>query len=115
MHLESKSEEYLFTYSRGAYTNFLHEERKMCRLFFARSAYSTHFTRRLKKKQFLEVRLWALESGANTNNFPQGLWKSCISHLEAIRAIDAHNLLDSLHSDSKSPAGVNSLLYTLYA
>ena len=23
-----------FTYSRGAYTNFLHEERKMCRLFF---------------------------------------------------------------------------------
>ena len=30
-----------FTYSRGAYTNFLHEERKMRRLFFARRAYSS--------------------------------------------------------------------------
>ena len=38
-----------FTYFRGAYTNFLHDERKMRRLFFARRAYSTHFTRRVKK------------------------------------------------------------------
>ena len=43
-----RSEEF-FTYSRGAYTNFLHEERKMRRLFFARRAYSTHFTRRVEK------------------------------------------------------------------
>ena len=41
-----------FTYSRGAYTNFLHEERKMRRLFFARRAYSTHFTRRVEKNYF---------------------------------------------------------------
>ena len=41
-----------FTYSRGAYTNFLHEERKMRRLFFARRAYSTHFTRRVVKNCF---------------------------------------------------------------
>ena len=41
-----------FTYSRSAYTNFLHEERKMRRLFFARRAYSTHFTRRVVKKLF---------------------------------------------------------------
>ena len=40
------------TYSRGAYTNFLHEERKMRRLFFARRAYSTHFTRRVVKNKF---------------------------------------------------------------
>ena len=60
MHLGSKSKECLRThiivvraegdtYSRGAYTNFLHEERKMRRLFFARRAYSTHFTRRVEK------------------------------------------------------------------
>ena len=41
-----------FTYSRCAYTNFLHEERKMRRLFFARRAYNTHFTRRVEKKSF---------------------------------------------------------------
>ena len=41
-----------FTYSRGAYTNFLHEERKMRRLFYARRAYSTHFTRRVEKNTF---------------------------------------------------------------
>ena len=40
-----------FTYSRGAYTNFLHEERKMRMLFFARRAYSTHFTRRVEKNK----------------------------------------------------------------
>ena len=39
-----------FTYSRGSYTNFLHEERKMRRLFFARRAYSMHFTRRVEKR-----------------------------------------------------------------
>ena len=53
MHLGSKSKECLrwhiivaraeaegfFTYSRGAYTNFLHEEHKIRRLFFARRAY----------------------------------------------------------------------------
>ena len=39
-----------FTYSRDAYANFLHEERKMRRLFFARRAYSTHFTRRVEKR-----------------------------------------------------------------
>ena len=44
--------ETLFTYSRGAYTNFLHEERKMRRLFFARRAYNTHFTRRVVKNSF---------------------------------------------------------------
>ena len=69
MHLGSKSKECLrshiirspsarvtnmrsegfFTYFRGAYTNFLHEERKMRRLFFARRAYSTHFTDRVEK------------------------------------------------------------------
>ena len=38
-----------FTYSRGAYTNFLREERKMRKLFFARRAYSTHFTRILSR------------------------------------------------------------------
>ena len=38
-----------FTYSRGAYTNFLHDERKMRMLFFSRRAYSTHFTRRVEK------------------------------------------------------------------
>ena len=65
MHLGSKSKECLgsgdnymrsegvFTYSRSAYTNFLHEERKMRRLFFARRAYSTHFTRRVMKKNFV--------------------------------------------------------------
>ena len=42
-----------YTYSRGAYTNFLHEERKMRRLFFARRAYSTHFTRRVEKNKIL--------------------------------------------------------------
>ena len=41
-----------FTYSRGTYTNFLHEERKRRRLFFARRAYSTHFTHRMEKKYF---------------------------------------------------------------
>ena len=40
-----------FTYSRSAYTNFLHEERKLRRLFFARRAYSTHFTHRVEKKE----------------------------------------------------------------
>ena len=69
MHLGSKSKECLrshiiatnmrsegfFTYSRGAYTNFLYEERKMRRLFFARKAYSTHFTRCVEKKIFLSI------------------------------------------------------------
>ena len=32
-----------FTYSLGAYTNFLHEERKMPRLFFARRVEKTRF------------------------------------------------------------------------
>ena len=41
------------TYSRGAYTNFLHEERKMRKLFFARRAYSTHFTRHVEKNKIL--------------------------------------------------------------
>ena len=45
-----------FTYSRGAYTNFLHEERKMRRLFFARRAYSTHFTRRVVKNTIICIR-----------------------------------------------------------
>ena len=36
-------------YAPGAYTNFLHEERKMRRLFFARRADSTHFTCRVEK------------------------------------------------------------------
>ena len=35
--------------SCGAYTNFLYEERKMRRLFFAHRAYSTHFPRRVEK------------------------------------------------------------------
>ena len=43
-----------FTYSCGAYTNFLHEERKMRRLFFARRAYSTHLTRRVEKMFFYD-------------------------------------------------------------
>ena len=43
--------ETFFTYSRGAYTNFLHEERKMRMLFFVRRAYSTHFTRRVEKRK----------------------------------------------------------------
>ena len=47
--------ETLFTYSRGAYTNFLHEERKVRRLFFARRAYSTHFTRRVVKNIILSL------------------------------------------------------------
>ena len=51
-----------FTYSRGAYINFLHEERKMRRLFFARRPYSTHFTRRVEKKYVIlrKVRIIAL-------------------------------------------------------
>ena len=40
----------LFTYSRGAYTNFFHEERKMRRLSFARRE---QFTRRVEKNFFL--------------------------------------------------------------
>ena len=40
-----------FTYSRGSYTNFLHQERKMRRLFFACRAYSTHFTPHVEKKK----------------------------------------------------------------
>ena len=43
-----------FTHSRGAYTNFLYEERKMRRLFFARRAYSTHFTRRVEKRKLIK-------------------------------------------------------------
>ena len=45
----------LYFYSLGAYTNFLHEERKMHRLFSARRAYSTHFTRRVKKITFSDL------------------------------------------------------------
>ena len=41
-----------FTYFRGAYTNFLHEERKMRRLFLARRTYSTHFTHRVERNKF---------------------------------------------------------------
>ena len=44
-----------FTYSRGAYTNFRHEKRKMRKLFLARREYSTHFTRRVKKKAISEI------------------------------------------------------------
>ena len=44
-----------FTYSRGVYTNFLQEERKMHRRFFARRAYSTHFTRRVEKNRILYI------------------------------------------------------------
>ena len=43
-----------FTYSRGAYTNFLHEERKMRRLFSAHRTYSTHFMRRVEKTNFFQ-------------------------------------------------------------
>ena len=39
----ARAEGELLTYSRGAYTNFLQEERKMRRLSFARRAYSTDF------------------------------------------------------------------------
>ena len=46
-----RSEEF-FTYSCGAYTNFLQEERKMRRLFFSRRANSMHFTRRVEKMDF---------------------------------------------------------------
>ena len=48
--------EVFFTYSRSAYTNFLHEERKMRRLFFARRAYSTQFTRRVVKIIYLFIK-----------------------------------------------------------
>ena len=51
-----------FTYFRGAYTNFLHEERKMRRLFFARMAYSTHFTRRVEKKLKTFIKLQSTEN-----------------------------------------------------
>ena len=44
-----------FTYSRGAYTIFLHEERKMRRLFFALRAYITPFTRRVEKRLFITL------------------------------------------------------------
>ena len=49
-----------FSYSRGAYTNFLHEERKMRRLFFARRAYNTQFTRRVEKIFFVIVSVKSL-------------------------------------------------------
>ena len=42
----------------GIIINFLHEERKMRRLFFARRPYSTHFTRRVEKKYLSNRDIW---------------------------------------------------------
>ena len=55
------------TYSRGAYTKFLHEEPKMRRLFFARRVYSTHFTRRVEKKKLNKNR--NIRYPVSTNDF----------------------------------------------
>ena len=60
-----------FTYSRGAYTNFLHEERKMRRLFFARRAYSTHFTRRVMKILVKYFDIFHLKFQTDTQPFVQ--------------------------------------------
>ena len=71
-----------FTYSRSAYTNFPHEERKMRRLFIARRAYSTHFTRRVVKILFPHIEaenvIFPFRSRAGMRHFRSGVRKNNI-------------------------------------
>ena len=108
MHLGSKSKECLrshiiegfFTYSRGAYINFLHEERKMRRLFFARRAYSTHFTCRVEKKWFYsrgDVCARA-KRGWKDHTRIKSLSHSCIEHNSFILITTCYTKLDLAHA-----------------